>query len=194
MKLHTLLVVAVASIVAGAVGVATAIAGGGNSGAAQACQNGGWQTLHRSDGSPFANQGDCISNAAQGGTLYSTVADVSMTLTIDPNGPFGGPVGFFYATNAGPDPVTIRTDVWIPGTFVGDVETLQPGETRFMGGLGVIPSAGCWPATPLCGQVTVANAADPDSTPGNYQNGFSGPAVEDDEVVGEISAGCLPSG
>lgn len=47
--------------------------GPGNSGAAQQCKQGGWQSLVREDGSGFANQGDCVSYAAQGGTL--TVPD-----------------------------------------------------------------------------------------------------------------------
>ena len=48
---------------------AVASAGGGNSANAKLCQKGGWQTLVRADGSPFASQGDCVSYAAQGGTL-----------------------------------------------------------------------------------------------------------------------------
>jgi hypothetical protein len=53
------------------VGVATATAGGGNSANAKLCQKGGWQTLVRSDGSSFANQDECVSYAAKGGTLSS---------------------------------------------------------------------------------------------------------------------------
>jgi hypothetical protein len=51
------------------VGVATVAAGGGNSENAKKCQKGGWQTLVRQDGSSFKNQGECVSHAAQGGTL-----------------------------------------------------------------------------------------------------------------------------
>ena len=36
-------------------------AGGGHSDAASACQKGGWRSLHRSDGTAFENQGDCVS-------------------------------------------------------------------------------------------------------------------------------------
>jgi hypothetical protein len=50
---------------------AVALAAGGNSASAQLCQS-DWQTLLRSDGSAFANQGACVSYAAQGGTLQST--------------------------------------------------------------------------------------------------------------------------
>jgi hypothetical protein len=34
------------------------------------CKHGGWQNLTTSTGAPFANQGDCVSYAAQGGVLY----------------------------------------------------------------------------------------------------------------------------
>jgi hypothetical protein len=42
---------------------------GGNSANAEACQHGGWRDLRRSDGSEFANQGDCVSYGAQGGVI-----------------------------------------------------------------------------------------------------------------------------
>jgi hypothetical protein len=67
MKMRLMLVLCAA--LALTVGATTASAGGGNSGNAQACQQGGWQNLVRSDGSTFKNQGDCVSYAAQGGTL-----------------------------------------------------------------------------------------------------------------------------
>jgi hypothetical protein len=56
-------------VLAFTVGVATATASGGNSAAAKLCQKNGWQTLVHSDGTPFANQDDCVSYSAQGGTL-----------------------------------------------------------------------------------------------------------------------------
>jgi hypothetical protein len=42
---------------------------GGNSDTAHACQQNGWQTVVRQDGTSFANQGDCVSYGAHGGTL-----------------------------------------------------------------------------------------------------------------------------
>ena len=48
---------------------AVAAARGGNAANVKLCQNGGWRTLHRSDGSSFANQGQCVSYSAHGGTL-----------------------------------------------------------------------------------------------------------------------------
>jgi hypothetical protein len=66
-KVTTLLMLA--STVALGAGVASATAGGGNSAAAKSCQHGGWQSLVRMDQSAFTNQGDCVSYAAEGGTL-----------------------------------------------------------------------------------------------------------------------------
>lgn len=37
--------------------------------AAHRCQQGGWEKLRGSDGTTFANQGECVSYAAQGGQL-----------------------------------------------------------------------------------------------------------------------------
>jgi len=51
------------------VGVATATAGNGSSGKAEACQNGGWQNLVGANAAAFKNQGECVAYAAQGGTL-----------------------------------------------------------------------------------------------------------------------------
>jgi hypothetical protein len=56
-------------IAALAVGVETATAGGGNSGNAQACRNGGWQNVVGPYAAAFRSQGDCISYVGQGGTL-----------------------------------------------------------------------------------------------------------------------------
>jgi hypothetical protein len=67
MKMRFMLLLCAA--VALTVGIGTAAAGGGNSDAAKACQNGGWQNLVRQDGTGFSNQGDCVSYAAQGGVL-----------------------------------------------------------------------------------------------------------------------------
>ena len=61
--------VVLASLVVG-IGAATALAGGGNSANAKLCQQNGWMSLLRSDGTSFSNTGDCVSYAAQGGTLH----------------------------------------------------------------------------------------------------------------------------
>lgn len=46
---------------------------GGNSANARACEQNGWASLYRiSDGSGFANQDECVSYGAQGGTLIDS--------------------------------------------------------------------------------------------------------------------------
>ncbi len=64
-----LMLLALTVVVAVGVGSSVALAGGGNSADAQACQKGGWMTWVRADKTPFTSQGGCVSYAAQGGTL-----------------------------------------------------------------------------------------------------------------------------
>jgi hypothetical protein len=68
MKMRVMMLVLCAGL-ALTVGITTASAGGGNSDNAKLCQQGGWEDLEREDGSPFKNDGDCVSYAAQGGTF-----------------------------------------------------------------------------------------------------------------------------
>lgn len=49
--------------------------------AAHLCQQGGYLTLTRQDGTPFTNVGDCVSYAAQGGVLRQPGASVSIVET-----------------------------------------------------------------------------------------------------------------
>src|SRR6266700_1178818 len=63
------------------VGVVSATAGGGNSANAKQCQKGGWVNLQGSDGTQFANQDECVSYSAQGGTLVSIPPSVSVSFT-----------------------------------------------------------------------------------------------------------------
>jgi len=72
MRLRILLALFAALAFALSIGVATAAAGGGNSDAAKACQQGGWENLVRQDATAFTNTGDCVSYAAQGGALIPT--------------------------------------------------------------------------------------------------------------------------
>jgi hypothetical protein len=64
----------VAGVMVSAASVGTATAkpappGPGNSAAAKACQNDGWQNLVASDGATFASQDECVAYAAHGGVL-----------------------------------------------------------------------------------------------------------------------------
>jgi hypothetical protein len=82
--------VLVALTVALSVGVATASAGGGNSANAHLCQKGGWMDLQGSDGTRFANQGECVSFGAHGGTIVAIPPPppsitMSFTPTSDPD-------------------------------------------------------------------------------------------------------------
>ena len=75
----------------------SALAGGGNSGAAAACQQDGWQSLYRSDGTGFTNTGDCVSYAARGGTLQTQCQPGSWSPTgVTPCTPAG--VGYYVDT------------------------------------------------------------------------------------------------
>ena len=68
--------------------------------------------------------------------------------------------------------------------------TLLPGETKLLSSTHLIS-----PFVPLdaYAQVTAASVHDPDSTPNNYTGGFTGPAVEDDELVVHITADSVVS-
>jgi hypothetical protein len=57
-------------------------AGGGNSSAAKACQNGGYAGLVTADGRSFKNEGDCVSFAARGGQFFAgLVVPAGKTMT-----------------------------------------------------------------------------------------------------------------
>ena len=71
--MERLKVVLVAAILAVAVSVVAAgvAAKGGNNDTAKACQHGGWKTLGSRTGDPFANQGDCVNDGAQGSAPFA---------------------------------------------------------------------------------------------------------------------------
>lgn len=71
------------SCLAAVAAAGTAIAGGGNSDAAHTCQQDGYLTMHRSDGSSFKNVGDCVSYFAHGGTAGCTVTATTGCLVFD---------------------------------------------------------------------------------------------------------------
>jgi hypothetical protein len=62
----------------------TALAGGGNSAAAHACQQGGYLALVGSGGETFRNTGECVSFAAHGGTFATgIIVPAGATVTFD---------------------------------------------------------------------------------------------------------------
>ncbi len=51
----------------------------GNSAAAKACQDGGYAWYAGSDGTPFRSPGECVQFVAQGGSLASPLAPLTLT-------------------------------------------------------------------------------------------------------------------
>jgi hypothetical protein len=69
---------------------------GGNSANAKLCQRGGWLKLFReSDGSTFANQGECVSYGAQGNTILTEPPNAWKAACEQVGGTFSvGPSGY----------------------------------------------------------------------------------------------------
>jgi hypothetical protein len=127
-------------------GVATARAGGGNSDAAKACQNGGWQHYVRSDGTAFKNEGACVSYAAHGGKLVvsackmTSYGDFLLTGAVNTS-----PNGEFYDSSDG----TCSLQTRIEGTLVQAASEGAAGllcssllQARGLSSDGVVPAGG----------------------------------------------------
>ena len=91
MRMRTLLALCAALVLT--VGAANAAAGGGNSENAKRCQKGGWKYWVRADGTPFRNQGDCVSYAARGGTLTAPQSAAQLLCEEELGGTYAGPQG-----------------------------------------------------------------------------------------------------
>jgi len=84
---------------------ATPAGAAGNSPNAKLCQKDGWKALTRSDGSKFANHGDCVSYGAQGNTIapnaWKTACEqAGVTFSVSDKDVFGTaltPPAFAYA-------------------------------------------------------------------------------------------------
>jgi len=100
---------------------------GGNSDAAHACQQGGWQHLEGSDGTLFHNTGECVSFAAHGGTLVPIPqAPVITSFTFDGLDPNGNPI--FTAVFTGASFGILNTDGCGPAIgIISGVPTTYPG-------------------------------------------------------------------
>lgn len=89
-------------------GPATAAAdepNGGNSNSARACQQGGWRAMVGSRGETFANAGQCVSFAAQGGTFASGLVIPEGGRAVLTDARFRGacdPLVYGYQVNFGP--------------------------------------------------------------------------------------------
>jgi len=103
---------------------------GGNSANAKLCQMTGWQTLVRSNGSSFTNEGACVSYAANGGTLIKKSQFDCQS--------FGGT----YSTDPATDMVNPGGEgifVWSCNGYEGSRDTLENdclNDTGGSGGLG----------------------------------------------------------
>lgn len=78
-----LLLLALTLVVALGVGSSVALAGGGNSANAKACQKNGWMALQTSTGGSFADGSACVSYGAAGLTLFGpsvTATDLGCVL------------------------------------------------------------------------------------------------------------------
>ena len=83
-----LLLLAFTLVLALSVGSSVALAGGGNSANAKACQKNGWMTLQSSTGASFADGSACVSYGAAGGALFGpsvTATDLGCVLPGSPN-------------------------------------------------------------------------------------------------------------
>ncbi len=164
-----------------AVAVAPASAGknGPNNVNAKKCQKDGWESLFTKTGDAFDNSSECTSYAARGGQLFDTPAadlSVSLSRTVVPDEEAEDAIAVT-VTNSGPGPATATVEFLSStggSTVSGDIN-LAAGESRTPAFITVAAGRRYY------AQVLISSVRDPDSTPGNYVNGFDGPAVEDDE-------------
>jgi len=119
-----------------AIMVPLALAGGGNSDAANACKQGGWQNLVRQDGTGFKNQGDCVSYAAQGGVPKTKLAAAPKPIAVSEpmfnlnvntctvTVPYTQGINtFLYGVNGHPQTDPITGDVTVTGGLDGAPDT-----------------------------------------------------------------------
>jgi hypothetical protein len=118
---------------------------GGNSENAKLCQKGGYKDLVRADQTPFANVGECVSYAAQGGTLTPPTPPMDRAFCA-PAGPpaFGqcsvpGALDFDFDSSSGPlgeNPTGTLLLEALPLHSEGQVTCLQvTGNRASLGGL-----------------------------------------------------------
>lgn len=91
----------------------------GNSAAAKACQQGGFTRYARSDNTPFANTGECVSYATKGGTLRRLpMPDLRLDASCIPDASSHRITCTFTTTNSGSAPLTgdvlLRASISIP--------------------------------------------------------------------------------
>jgi len=153
-----LLLFALTLVVALSLGSSVALAGGGNSENAKACQKSGWQNLQSGSGAAFADQSACVSYAAAGGTLFGPKLTATENGCLVP-GHVGFDVWTLSATGFTPDSSVTINDTPLPPSLwkfdsAGSVDILfipdVPGVTitlTFTDGEGVHASVSFTPTT-----------------------------------------------
>ncbi len=108
MRTGMLRLLAIVALIMGTLVLGTAVAAdGGNSDAAHACQRGGYANYTRTDGTTFANQGQCVSYAAHGGTLKPV-----------PTAKITGVAVFFKDTNNGFQAAAVTGTGFLPNSRI----------------------------------------------------------------------------
>src|SRR5918996_663516 len=104
-----------------ALSTGTALAGGGNSAAAHACQKGGYIALVGSGGETFRNTGECVSFAARGGAVAP--GDIELGSKV---------YGCFAQTHTdvtvGPFPTAVVLRVYLTDEFCGPTTYYSDGD------------------------------------------------------------------
>jgi len=88
------------------------------------CQKDGWKSQHRSNGSAFKNQGDCVSYAATGGTFGFGCKTTGVGHDFLQTGPLNtSPNGDFYNSNDGTCSGSGSEGTLVQAATVGAAET-----------------------------------------------------------------------
>ncbi len=109
--------------------------GNGNSGAAHACQHGGYRSLVGADGTTFRNTGKCVSFAAHGGFSTASLLRIFLTDTGDPAIPVACSDTFY--SDGSHALVTGTTSPWIVDIRDSSFCTLGPSDPFPPAGVGL---------------------------------------------------------
>jgi hypothetical protein len=126
-----------------------AVAGGGNSAAAHACQKGGYLSLVGAGGETFNNTGECVSFAAQGGTFATGIVIPAGSTAMLSNAIISAcnEITYGYEVNLGAD-VAVDTKPMGCATVAADGATVGPFSTAvllriFLTDVVVVPNDDC---------------------------------------------------
>jgi hypothetical protein len=99
------------------------------------CKKGGWRELVRADGTPFANQGECVSYVAAEGGVPEPIPNDTPTLQVTLNsGPFGGCQWSFSGSGFAPS-TTYRFDRYVGDSlWFSQNYAVDSGGNIFVGG------------------------------------------------------------